>query len=123
MELLAKLLSLDFLYQRSEWEKQLIASGALHDGKVDVQLFVSASSADPDNDGKVDVQVFVSASSADSDAIVLPEEGLQFMAPISGTVSQTAALQAVASEISKTLSWCSDVQMPLPVPAVTVGAV
>eukprot|EP00971_Amphidinium_carterae_P113597 2250927-Amphidinium_carterae.1 len=31
MELLASVLSLEFLYQRSVWEKQLIASGALHD--------------------------------------------------------------------------------------------
>eukprot|EP00971_Amphidinium_carterae_P052882 1041500-Amphidinium_carterae.1 len=126
MELLANLLGYDFKHQISEWEKQLIATGALgNDGKVDVQLFVGASSADPDgNDGKVDVQLFAAASSADPDgndgnvdsqlfaaassadpdAVVLPEVGLQALAPTSRTVSQTAALQADASEKSKTMT-------------------
>eukprot|EP00971_Amphidinium_carterae_P082699 1635772-Amphidinium_carterae.1 len=73
--------------QISEWEKQLAASGALDDaGKVDVQRFVAASS-DP---------TFLS----DPDAIVIPDVGLQSLAPASDTDSQTAASRAAVSKTS-----------------------
>eukprot|EP00971_Amphidinium_carterae_P170695 3382915-Amphidinium_carterae.1 len=110
MELLATVLSLEFPYQISEWEKQLIASGALDDaGKVDVQLFVKASS--------------VSTTPTYPDAIVMPEVGLQSQAPTSGTVPQSAASQVDVSKLSSFGSLDSNVQFPLPAPEVTVGAV
>eukprot|EP00971_Amphidinium_carterae_P189442 3760522-Amphidinium_carterae.1 len=60
MELLANLLSLEFPYQIAEWEKQLVATGALGDaGEVDVQLFVAASS--------------LSSTPSDPDAVVMLE--------------------------------------------------
>eukprot|EP00971_Amphidinium_carterae_P104138 2062443-Amphidinium_carterae.2 len=44
MDMLANVLSLEFPYQISEWEEQLLATGALgDDGKVDVKMFVAAS--------------------------------------------------------------------------------
>eukprot|EP00971_Amphidinium_carterae_P145719 2887847-Amphidinium_carterae.1 len=89
MELLTNVLSLAFPYQISEWEKQLIASGALHDDdKVDVQLFVAASS--------------VSTTPTAPETTVMSEVGLQSLAPTSSTVSQTATSRADAVEISKT---------------------
>eukprot|EP00971_Amphidinium_carterae_P318680 6334472-Amphidinium_carterae.1 len=92
MELLANVLSLEFYYQISEWEKQLIATGALGDaGKVDVQRFVVALS--------------VSTTLSDADTILMPQLGPQFLAPTSGTVSQTAAPQADACADSITLTY------------------
>eukprot|EP00971_Amphidinium_carterae_P297802 5916918-Amphidinium_carterae.1 len=59
MELLASVLNSDW-YQRPEWEKQLVATGALGDaGKVEVQLFVAAS--------------LVSTTPSDSGAVVMRE--------------------------------------------------
>eukprot|EP00971_Amphidinium_carterae_P243297 4831144-Amphidinium_carterae.1 len=127
MELLANVLSLEFQYQMPEsakqlvatgfqynifeWEKQLVASGALHDdGKVDVQLFIAASST--------------SSTLSDPDTIVMPEAGPQSLAPTSGAVSQTAVVEADTSKISTTLStMSSDVQLLLPTCEVIAGAV
>eukprot|EP00971_Amphidinium_carterae_P121705 2410328-Amphidinium_carterae.1 len=78
MELLANIFSLDFA-PKSEWERQLIAIGALRDDdKVDVQLFVAAMSV------------------SGTDANVMPEVGL----PASNTVSQadTGVVVSVASK-------------------------
>eukprot|EP00971_Amphidinium_carterae_P323518 6429145-Amphidinium_carterae.1 len=89
-----------------------MASGALHDdGKVDVQLFVAASS--------------VSSTPTAPDTIVMPGVGLRSLAPTSSTVSQTAASRADVVKISQTttLTTCSsDVQLPLPVSEVAAGA-
>eukprot|EP00971_Amphidinium_carterae_P093828 1856609-Amphidinium_carterae.1 len=118
MELLANSLSLEFPHQISEWEKQLVASGALgDDGKVDVQLFAAAVST---------TSAFSSVSTfcSDPSTIVMPEVGLQSLAPTSSTVSHTAASPADASKISETMTITSgDVQLPLPAPKVTVRAV
>eukprot|EP00971_Amphidinium_carterae_P189905 3769666-Amphidinium_carterae.1 len=70
MELLANVLSLEFPYERYEWEKHLVATGALSDaGKVDVQLVVAASS--------------LSTTLSYADNILMPEVGPQFLAPTS----------------------------------------
>eukprot|EP00971_Amphidinium_carterae_P301611 5992324-Amphidinium_carterae.1 len=105
MELLANILSLEFQSQIDEWEKQLVAAEALGDGgKVDVQLFLAASS--------------LATQVSDPGNIMIPEVGLQSLAP-TGTGSR-----ADASEISETLvSTSSSTQLPLPVPELTVGAV
>eukprot|EP00971_Amphidinium_carterae_P340358 6478662-Amphidinium_carterae.1 len=69
MELLANILSLEY-WQTSEWEKQLVATKALGDaGKVDVQLFVAASSP--------------STTFSDPGTTMIPEVGLQSLAPTS----------------------------------------
>eukprot|EP00971_Amphidinium_carterae_P166524 3300384-Amphidinium_carterae.1 len=69
MELLGNILSLEY-WQISEWEKQLVATKALGDaGKVDVQLFVAASS--------------LSTTFSDPGTIMIPEVGLQSLAPTS----------------------------------------
>eukprot|EP00971_Amphidinium_carterae_P046422 914028-Amphidinium_carterae.1 len=97
MALLANVLSLEFPYQISEWEKQLVATGALGDaGEVDVQLFVAASS--------------VLATPSDPNGpntIVMPEVGLQSLVPTSSTVSQCAASQVDASETLTTMTTTS----------------
>eukprot|EP00971_Amphidinium_carterae_P108034 2138748-Amphidinium_carterae.1 len=112
MELLTNVLSLEFP-PISEWEKQLVASGAqCDDGKVDVRRFVAASS--------------VSTTPTAPNTIVMPEVGLQPLAPTSSTVSQTAAPQEDASEISRMSAMTTtsgDVQLLLPTIEVTAGAV
>eukprot|EP00971_Amphidinium_carterae_P096794 1915947-Amphidinium_carterae.1 len=115
MDLLASVLSLEFHYQISEWEKQLIASGALGDaGKVDVQRFVAVS--------------WASTTLSDPDTILMPEAGPQSLAPTSGTVSQIAVSQADdARETLTTMSTMTttsgDAQLPLPASEVTAGIV
>eukprot|EP00971_Amphidinium_carterae_P089732 1776701-Amphidinium_carterae.1 len=113
MELLIAVLSLEFP-PISEWEKQLIASGALNDdGKVNVQLFVAAS--------------LVSTTLSDPkgpNTIVVPAVGPQSLASTSGTVLQIAASQTETTETLTTMTITSgDVQLPLPAPEVTVGVV
>eukprot|EP00971_Amphidinium_carterae_P174119 3451384-Amphidinium_carterae.1 len=114
MQLLANILSLEFQYQIMEWEKQLVATGALGDaGMVDVQLFVAASSVSP--------------TLSDPRTIVMHEVGPQSLAPTSDAESQTAVSQADAGEVSTTMSDATitsgDVPRPLPAPEVTVGVV